>query len=103
MTPQSLISYRTNYRIIPFLVTNVINYVIFKASALRADAFYKSKCPSVCVCVCMSVHFVRYRLTVFLPPLPEVGCPIFLEIRNPWGKVVERSGVTFKHFCLEVV
>ena len=59
--------------------------------------------PSVCVCVCMSVHFVRYRLTVFLPPLPKVGCPIFLEIRNPWGKVVERSGLTSEHFCLEVV
>ena len=29
---------------------------------------------------------LRYCLTVFLPPLPEVGCPIFLEIRNPWGK-----------------
>ena len=40
---------------------------------------------------------------VFLPPIPEVGCPIFLEIRNPWGKVMERSGLTFKHFCLEVV
>ena len=40
---------------------------------------------------------------VFLPPLPEVGCPIFLEIRNPWGKVLERSGLTFEHFCLEVV
>ena len=80
---------------------------IFKALALWADAFYKSKCPYVClpVClsVCVSVHFLRYRLTVFLPPVPEVGCPIFLEIRNPWGKVMERSGVTFKHFCLEVV
>jgi len=42
-------------------------------------------------------------LIVFLPPLPEVGCPIFLEIRNPWGKVLERSGLTFEHFCLEVV
>ena len=30
---------------------------IFKASALWADAFYKSKCPYVCVCVCVSVHF----------------------------------------------
>ena len=46
---------------------------------------------------------LRYSLTVFLPPLPEVGCPIFLEIRNPWGKVMERSGITFEHFCLEVV
>ena len=40
---------------------------------------------------------------VFLPPLPEVGCLIFLEIRNPWGKVMERTGLTFEHFCLEVV
>ena len=40
---------------------------------------------------------------VFLPPFPEVGCPIFLEIRNPWRKVMERSGLTFEHFCLEVV
>ena len=45
----------------------------------------------------------RSFLTVFLPPLPAVGCPIFLEIRIPWGKVMERSGLTFDHFCLEVV
>ena len=44
---------------------------------------------------------LRYRLNVFLPPLSEVGCPIFLEIRNPWGKVMERSGLRFEHFCLE--
>ena len=41
---------------------------------------------------------LRYRLTVFVSPLPEVGCPIFLEIRNPWGKIMERSGLTFEHF-----
>ena len=46
---------------------------------------------------------LRYRLNVFLPPLSEVGCPIFLEIPNPWGKVMERSGLRFEHFCLEVV
>ena len=49
------------------------------------------------------ISLLRYRLTVFLPPLPEVGCPIFLEIWNPWGKVMERSGLTFEHFSLEVV
>ena len=38
-----------------------------------------------------------------MPPLPEVRCPKFLEIRNPWGKVMERSGLRFEHFCLEVV
>ena len=78
-------------------VTNTIFCVVqhvFKASALWADAFYKSKCPSVCLSVCVSVcSLLRYRLTVFLPPLPEVGCPIFLEIPNPLGKVVERSGL----------
>ena len=42
-------------------------------------------CVSVCVSVCLFVHFLRYRLNVFLPPLPEVGCPKILEIRNPWG------------------
>ena len=45
----------------------------------------------------------RSFLTVFLPPLPEVGCPIFLEIRNPWGKVMERSGLRYEHFCLKIV
>ena len=34
---------------------------VFKASALWADALYKSICPSVCtsvrLCVCVSVHF----------------------------------------------
>ena len=59
-----------------------------------------SVCPSVCVSVC---SLLRYRLNVFLPPLPEVGCPIFLEIRNPWGKVMERSGLIFEHFWLKIV
>ena len=54
---------------------------------------------SVYLSVCLSVcSLLRYRLNVFLPPLPEVGCPVFLEIRNPWGKVMERSGPTFEHF-----
>ena len=144
--------------------------IIFKASALWADAFYKSICPSVRLSVCPSVcvftfevpfnglfaptsrsrmsnifgdseslgksngkkwsqiwtflfenclksHqikkffsslfsvFFGFRsfLTVFLPPLPEVGCPIFLEIRNPWGKVMERSGLRYEHCRLKIV
>ena len=55
---------------------------------------------SVCVSVC---SLLRYRLNLFLPPLPKVGCPKFLEIQNPWGKVLERSGLRFEHFCFEVV
>ena len=46
---------------------------------------------------------LRYHVNVFLPPLPVVGRPTFLEIRNPWGKVMKRSGLTFEYFCLEVV
>ena len=78
---------------------------VFKASALWADAFYKSKCPSVCLFVCVSVRVFTFEVPFngLLPPLPEVGCPIFLEIQNPWGKVMERSGLTFEHFRLEVV
>ena len=55
---------------------------------------------SVRVSVC---SLLRYRLNIFLTPLPKVGCPKFLEIRNPWGKVIERSGLRFEIFCLEVV
>ena len=73
---------------------------VFKASALWADAFYKSKCPYVCLFVCLFVcSLLRYRLNVFLPPLPEVRCPKFLQILNPWGKLIERSGLRFEHFC----
>ena len=54
----------------------------------------------MCVSVC---SLLRYRLNVFLPPHPEVRCPIFLEIRNPWGKVMEGSGLRFEHLSLEVV
>jgi hypothetical protein len=42
-------------------------------------------------------------LTVLLPPLPEVGCQIFLEIQNPWGKVMARSGLRYEHVCLKIV
>ena len=78
--------------------------IIFKALALWADAFYKLKCPSACPCVCLSVcSLLRYPLNVFLPPLLKVGCPIFLEIRNPWGKIMKRSGLRLKKNCLKVV
>ena len=70
--------------------------IVFKASAVWADAFYKSKCLYVCLFV---HHTFSLRLTVFLSPLPEVQCPNFLDIQNPWGKVMERSGLRFENFC----
>ena len=80
--------------------TNRIGQEIFKASALWADAFYKSKCPSVCRSIRPSVCVLAFEVPFkrLLPPLPEVGCPIFLEILNPWGKVMERSGLGFEIF-----
>ena len=54
----------------------------------------------VCLFVCLFVrHTFSLRLTVFLPPLPKVQCPNFLDFRNPWGKVMERSGLRFENFC----
>ena len=62
-----------------------------------------SICLSVCVSVCVSIcSLLRYRLNVFLPPHSEVGCPIFLEIQNPLGKIMEISGLRFEHFILEM-
>ena len=60
----------------------------------------RNVCLSFRLCVC---SLLRYRLSVILPPLPEVRCPVLLEIWNPWGKVMERSGLRLEHFCLEVV
>ena len=55
----------------------------FQSIGPGADAFYKSICPSVCLSVCPFV------CSLF---------PIFLEIWNPWGKVMERRGLRFEHF-----
>ena len=86
-----------------------LELVSFSRTGICLDLCFSKHRPfgpmlSISRFVHMSVcSLLGYRLTVFLPPLSEVGCPIFLEIRNPWGKVMERSGVTFKHFCLNVV
>ena len=80
-----------------------------KSSDLEFFFFWKaSLSPFVHMCVCLSVSLcvcllLRYRLNVFLPQISEVGCPIFLEIQNPWGKIMERSGLRFEYFSLEVV
>ena len=48
---------------IVFKEKNQVMTQLFKASALWADAFYKSICPSVCPSVCVSVcSLLRYRL-----------------------------------------
>ena len=47
--------------LLDYSVSNLLKCV-FKASALWADAFYKSKCPSVCLSVCPSVHMFTFEV-----------------------------------------
>ena len=56
---------------------------------------------SVCVCVCLFTFEVPFNNLFALTS--EVGCQIFLEIWNSWGKVMKISGLTFEHFGFEVV
>ena len=44
------------------LVTKYLNSLIFKASALWTNAFYKPKCPSVRLSVCPSVHVLTFEV-----------------------------------------
>ena len=53
----------------------------------------------VCLCVCLCVcSLLRYRLNIFLPPLPERGSQKYLEILNPWGKIMEKVVSHWKTF-----
>ena len=60
-----------------------------------------SVCVFVRLFVCVFTFYGPFKR--LLPPLLEVGCPIFLEIQNSWGKVIERSGLRLEHFCLKMV
>ena len=62
-----------------------------KASALWADAFYKSIYPNVCVSVCVCVCLFTFDAS-FWPNFSKSDVQKNLEIRNTWGKVMERSG-----------
>ena len=79
--------------------------VLFKASALWADAFYKLKCPSACLSfrpsVCVFTFEVPFK-RLFAPTSQSPVSNIFRD-RNPRGKVIERSGLRLEDFCLEVV
>ena len=55
------------------------------------------------VSVCLFVLFHVLDFEAYFAPTSQVKCPKFLEIRNPWGKVLERSGLRIEHFCWEVV
>ena len=46
--------------------------------------------------MCVHLNF-SFRLTVFLSPLSEVQCQNFLDIKNPWGKVMGKKGLRYEH------
>ena len=39
------------------------------------------------------------RFTVFLPLLPNVQCPNFIDCLNPLGKLLVRIGLIFENIC----
>jgi hypothetical protein len=47
-----------------------------------------------------SLTFLTFEVPVngLFAPLPEVRCPIFLDILNPWGKVMEKVVSEMKLF-----
>ena len=81
---------------------------VMERSGLRYELFLFENCLKLPRK--KSFFFTFFGLLRFLvffnglfAPLSEVGCPIFLEIRNPWVKVLERSGLRYEHFCLKIV
>ena len=46
-------------------------------------------------------HVVYFE--AYFAPTSRSRMSKILEIRNPWGKVLERTGLRIEHFCLEVV
>ena len=72
-----------------------INYPLFSKHQPSGPMVSISR--NVRLCVCPSVLFLRY------PEVPEVQSANFLEIRNPRGKVMERSCLKFEPFCSKMV
>ena len=74
--------------------------MIFKESALWADSFYKSKFPSVCPSVrTYASSFLRYRLNVFLRPLPKSGLR-FKNFSNKGCKITAPKSLFLGKFWL---
>ena len=55
--------------------------------------------------VCPSVRLFTFEVPFkrLFAPTSGIRMSKSLEIRNPWGKVIERSGLRLEHFSLEVV
>ena len=59
--------------------------------------------------VCLSVGLFICVFTIEVPfkclfaPTSRNRMSNILDIRNPWGKVMERNGLRFEHFCLKII
>ena len=60
-----------------------------------------SVCLSVCLFVCLFTFDVPFKR--LFAPTSQSRMSNILEIQNPWGKVMERSGLRLEHFYLEAV
>ena len=75
-------------------------YILVK-SALWAKAFYNLKCTCVYPFVCLFVRLFTFEVPfkrLFVPTSWSRTSKVFLRIRNPWGKIIERSGLRFENF-----
>ena len=79
---------------ISFVWLLIVKYITSLSSQSISQYFQSKYRPSgsmlsisqnVRVCVC---SLLRYHLSIFSPPLPEIGCSKCLDIQNPWGKVM---------------
>ena len=59
-----------------------------------AEAFFKSICPSICLCVCVCSPFK----CIFAPTCYSLMSKFFLEIWNPWEKLLEKVVSGLKTF-----
>ena len=78
----------------------VVNSIL-KESALWADAFYKSKCPSVCLSVCVFTFEVPFK-RLFVPTSRSWMSNIFRDLES-LGKSNGKKWSQIGIFFLEVV
>ena len=72
---------------------------VMKRSGVKFQNFSHKGCKIAEAKIFLRIFFCSLRLIVFLPPLLEVQYPNFLDLKNPWGKGLERNGLIFETFA----
>ena len=100
-----LIKFFLSQHTFPIILFHRNKKISYQFSSNRPTGLIRSS-SDVAMSVCLLFVcplFMWYILRPVFPPLSEVGCPKMLEIQNPWGKVLERSGLKIEHLFWEVV